>query len=199
MGGGSYNFQRPDRRLISRQPCIYAPSRSGFGADHVVVAVDTSGSIGKQEVNMFFAEMSGVLEDVHPANLWVMWCDAYVHRVDRVEDTSDLQAMYEAGVPGRGGTSFVPVFEKDQGDEHQARCAPVPDGRLWHVPQRPWVPRAVGLHCTHPGGLSVWRSGDDPSGGELIMGGGPDWAVVASQIKIAHEVAIRHRLRNAYS
>jgi predicted metal-dependent peptidase len=112
MGGGSYNFQRPDRRLISRQPCIYAPSRSGFGADHVVIGVDTSGSIGKQEVNMFFAEMSGVLEDVHPANLWVMWCDAYVHRVDRVEDMSDLQAMYEAGVPGRGGTSFVPVFEK---------------------------------------------------------------------------------------
>jgi predicted metal-dependent peptidase len=112
MGGGSYNFQRPDRRLICRQPRIYAPSRSGFGADHVVVAVDTSGSIGKAEVNMFFAELSGVLDDVHPANLWVMWCDAHVHRVDRVEDTSDLQAMYEGGVPGRGGTSFVPVFEK---------------------------------------------------------------------------------------
>jgi predicted metal-dependent peptidase len=44
-GGGSFNFRRPDRRLISREVPIYAPARSGFGVNNMVVAVDTSGSI----------------------------------------------------------------------------------------------------------------------------------------------------------
>jgi len=112
LGGGSYNFRRADRRLITRDPFIYAPARSGFGAENVVVAVDTSGSIGRDELTMFFGEMQGVLDDVNPENLYVMWCDAQVHRVDEVEDTGDLIDMWHAGAPGRGGTSFVPVFEK---------------------------------------------------------------------------------------
>jgi predicted metal-dependent peptidase len=52
LGGGAYNFRRADRRLTTRDPFIYAPARSGFGAETVVVAVDTSGSIGKAEVNL---------------------------------------------------------------------------------------------------------------------------------------------------
>jgi predicted metal-dependent peptidase len=110
LGGGAYNFRRADRRLIVRD--IYAPARSGFGADTVVVAVDTSESIGKDEVTLFFGEMAGILEDVNPERLIVMWCDAKVHRVDEPEDTSDLNDMYQKGAPGRGGTSFIPVFEK---------------------------------------------------------------------------------------
>jgi predicted metal-dependent peptidase len=112
LGGGSYNFRRADRRLITRDPFIYAPARSGYGAENVVVAVDTSGSIDKAELTMFFGEMQGVLDDVNPQNLYVMWCDAQVHRVDEVEDTGDLIDMWHAGAPGRLGTSFVPVFEK---------------------------------------------------------------------------------------
>jgi predicted metal-dependent peptidase len=112
MGGGSYDFRRPDRRLITRNPCIYAPARSGLGAENVVVGVDTSGSVSKKEVNMFFAELMGIFEDVRPQNLWVMWCDAAVHRVDKIEDTADMEGMYHAGPLGGGGTDFRPVFNE---------------------------------------------------------------------------------------
>jgi len=112
VGSGSYDWRRPDRRLIVRD--IYAPGRSGFGAGTVVIAIDTSGSIGERELNMFFAEMAGILEDVKPKRLVVMWCDAKVHRVDEIEEPSDLTELRKKGAPGGGGTSFIPVFDEMQ-------------------------------------------------------------------------------------
>lgn len=110
VGSGTFDWRRPDRRLITRD--IYAPGRSGFGAGTVVVGIDTSGSIGPKELDMFMAEMAGILEDVRPQRLVIMWCDAKVHRVDEAEDASDLITIRAKGAPGGGGTSFIPVFER---------------------------------------------------------------------------------------
>ncbi|KAH2389053.1 hypothetical protein KXW64_007991, partial [Aspergillus fumigatus] len=110
IGSGSFDWRRPDRRLITRD--IYAPGRSGFGAGTVVVGIDTSGSIGPRELDMFMAEMSGILEDVRPKRLVIMWCDAAIGRVDECEDATDLMSIRAKGAPGGGGTSFIPVFEE---------------------------------------------------------------------------------------
>jgi predicted metal-dependent peptidase len=107
-GSGGYNYEVAESELILRE--IYAPSRSGFGAGTVVVGIDTSGSIGPKELDMFFAEMSGILEDIKPKRLFIMWCDARVDRVDECEETSDLNTIRAKKVPGGGGTSFIPVF-----------------------------------------------------------------------------------------
>jgi predicted metal-dependent peptidase len=112
VGSGSNDWRRPDRRLIVRD--IYAPGRSGFGAGTVVIGIDTSGSIREQELNMFFAEMAGILEDVRPKRMVVMWSDAKVHRVDEVEEAADLCALRKKGAPGGGGTDFRPVFDEMQ-------------------------------------------------------------------------------------
>jgi predicted metal-dependent peptidase len=109
LGSGSYNWQAPDRRMITRD--IYIPGRSGFGAGTVVVGCDTSGSIGPKELDMFFAEMSGILEDVRPKRLVIMWCDAKVDQVNECEEAGDLNEVRSKPVPGGGGTSFIPVFE----------------------------------------------------------------------------------------
>lgn len=105
VGSGSYDYRRPDRRLVVRD--IYAPGRSGFGAGLVVIAVDTSGSITNELLKRFFSEISGVLEDVRPKKLLVMWIDAQVHRVDEVEEVSDLLTLKPVG---GGGTDFRPAF-----------------------------------------------------------------------------------------
>jgi len=110
VGSGSNDWRRADRRLIVRD--IYAPGRSGFGAGTVVIGVDTSGSIREQELNMFFAEMAGILEDVKPKRMVVMWCDAHVARIDEVEEAADLMALRKKGAPGGGGTDFRPVFDE---------------------------------------------------------------------------------------
>ena len=113
VGSGGYDWRRPDRRMITRDDPVYAPGRSGHAAGTVVVAVDTSGSIAADAtiIDRFFAEVGGILEDVKPKRLMVIWCDAQVHRVDEVEDAQDLRALRMQPVPGWGGTSFVPVFD----------------------------------------------------------------------------------------
>ena len=58
------------------------------------------------------AEMSGILEDVRPKRLVIMWCDAAIGRVDECEDASDLVNIRAKGAPGGGGTSFIPVFDE---------------------------------------------------------------------------------------
>jgi predicted metal-dependent peptidase len=110
VGGGAYDFRKPDRRMITRD--IYAPGRTGFAAGTVVVGVDTSGSIGQAELDMFMAEMSGILEDVRPEQIVIIWCDAEVNRVDYAEDTDDLNTIRCKGAVGGGGTSFIPVFDR---------------------------------------------------------------------------------------
>lgn len=108
-GGGTYNWRSPDRRFITRN--IIAPQRSGFGAGPMVVACDTSGSMW-DAIKRFLSEMAGMLDDIRPTVIYVMWCDAEVHRVDEVYDAMDLHELRAKKAPGGGGTSFVPVFDK---------------------------------------------------------------------------------------
>lgn len=123
VGSGGNDWRRPERRLISRPflphtelmpscEAVFAPGRSGNGCNTVVVAVDTSGSIGPKILDQFFGEMSGIIDDVRPRRIVVMWCDAKVHRVDEVEEASDLTNLRSKGAPGGGGTAFEPVFKE---------------------------------------------------------------------------------------
>jgi predicted metal-dependent peptidase len=105
VGSGSYDWRKPDRRLIQRD--IYAPQRSGNGCGDVVVAVDTSGSIGQAELDQFMGEMRGILEDVRPMRMFVVMCDAKVQKVYELEEASEL---HDIKLHGGGGTAFDPVF-----------------------------------------------------------------------------------------
>lgn len=106
VGGGGFDWRKPDKRLIQRD--VFAPRRAGNGCGPVVVAVDTSGSIGQRELNHFFGEMRGILDDVQPERIYVVWCDAKVHKVDEVEEASEVDSLKPAG---GGGTDFRPVFD----------------------------------------------------------------------------------------
>ena len=109
IGNDAYDWRKLDRRLIVRG--IGAPGRKGFGAECVVVAVDTSGSITGAILDGFMAELSGILEDVRPREVRLVWCDAKVQRVDDLDEMSDLNTIRAKGAPGGGGTSFIPVFD----------------------------------------------------------------------------------------
>lgn len=111
-GGGTYDWRKPDRRFITRN--IVAPARTGFGCGPIVVGIDTSGSIGQKQLDVFFGEMFGILDDIRPSTIHVMWCDAKMHRCDEVHDTTDLLDLRMQKAPGGGGTDFRPVFDAIQ-------------------------------------------------------------------------------------
>lgn len=109
VGGGGYDWRKPDRRLITRSPrAIVAPQRSGNGCDTIVVGIDTSGSIGQRILDTFFGELKGIIADLQPERVYVVWCDAAVHKADECTDVEDVGGLKPAG---GGGTDFRPVFD----------------------------------------------------------------------------------------
>lgn len=113
-GAGGYNWQRPDRRLIVRN--IVAPGRTGHGAKLIIIGGDNSGSM-YGDLDRILSEVKGILEEINPEKIIVIWCDAEVHEVDEVSEPADIVAIQKRGTTGGGGTNFVPVFQHIE-DEH---------------------------------------------------------------------------------
>lgn len=106
----SYNWNKPNRRMLLRG--MYTPRRVGTRCGHVVVAVDTSGSVSDLELRAFLGEMASILGDVKPEKMTIIWCDAQVDRVDELDEPEELLHLTRAeGIPGRGGTRFDPPFK----------------------------------------------------------------------------------------
>lgn len=116
LGQRSETWAKPNRRRLVLNPIVIMPGRRGFGAEDVVCVIDTSGSIGQKELDSFFAEVGGVLQDVRPKRIHVVWCDAAVAGVDVVSSLDDLGHV-RANPKGGGGTDFRPPFEwvREQG------------------------------------------------------------------------------------
>lgn len=112
IGGGSYDWKRPDRRLLMRREPIVVPGRSGNGVGKLVMGMDTSGSVNQETVGLWLGTLAGMLADLNPEVVYVIWCDARVHRVDEVDDPGDIEWLRCQGAPGGGGTKFIPVFEQ---------------------------------------------------------------------------------------
>jgi predicted metal-dependent peptidase len=128
VGDWRYNWRKPDRRLITRD--IIAPAKSRYGAGDIFIAGDTSGSMSQKEISQCLGIVAGVLEQVSPRRLAVIWCDNQVRRVDEVEDVFDLERIQKEGTSGGWGTSFVPVFDwiKNNTDETPSALIYFTDG-----------------------------------------------------------------------
>jgi predicted metal-dependent peptidase len=82
---------------------------------NVVVAVDTSGSISHQELSDFVSEAHAILTSISSVRMTLIDCDAAVQQVLVIEEGQSIDGspLPWEGRPfkGRGGTSFVPVFQ----------------------------------------------------------------------------------------
>lgn len=100
-----YSYLRPSSR---REGDAILPSLRSAQVD-VVVAVDTSGSIGREELESFMAEVDALKGQVR-ARLTLLACDSEL----APEGPWEFEPWQEARLPrelrGGGGTSFVPVF-----------------------------------------------------------------------------------------
>jgi predicted metal-dependent peptidase len=106
---GDYSWRRPSRRYIASG--LYMPSLDRVPRmGEVVVAMDTSGSIGGEEIKEFFGHLNKILEDVLPEKTHLIYCDARAFYGAEFT-TEDLPIMpSQQNVQGGGGTSFRPVF-----------------------------------------------------------------------------------------
>jgi predicted metal-dependent peptidase len=110
-GRDTQTWARPNRRRLAAPPHVYWPGRMGMQAGCVLSVNDTSGSVSDKEQATFFGELHGILSDLQPEMLYVMFVDAEVHGTHELHDTNDLIGL-KSQVKGGGGTDMTVAFKE---------------------------------------------------------------------------------------
>lgn len=101
------NWRRINRRELERTGVVTADVGSPT-VELVVVAVDTSGSVGRRTLDYFGGHINTILGEVRPKKVRIIYCDAAINKITDVEDGEPIQLEAIGG----GGTDFRPVFTK---------------------------------------------------------------------------------------
>jgi len=106
---GDYAFYPFNKKHLWRGLCL--PSMKAPGLDHIVVAIDTSGSMENPLLERVLAEIEALRCAANCA-MTLMQCDTDIRTLRRYEawelSTADFTRMR---IDGRGGTSLVPPFD----------------------------------------------------------------------------------------
>ncbi len=129
--GSDYStYRRPNRRYLSSG--MYMPSGISEQVGELVVAIDTSGSIGQRELSAFLTEVKEICETVHPESVRLMYWDTSVCR-DEKYDMHELDTLVQSTKPaGGGGTDVDCVTDYIRDNNINAQAAIVlTDGYLF--------------------------------------------------------------------
>jgi predicted metal-dependent peptidase len=111
-----YRWTPPNRRYIGSG--LYLPSVDRSGVGPIVIGVDTSGSIGQEELDQFAGEISAISDEVQPEAIHVVYCDAAVQASQLFTCGDPIQLEPKGG----GGTDFRPVFQWVEENDIQPTC-----------------------------------------------------------------------------
>jgi predicted metal-dependent peptidase len=96
------SWRRVNRRMLSQD--VYLPTLIGEKVGHIAIGVDTSGSIGADELNVFLSEVKAVVEEVHPDKIDLIYWDGNVAGHE-VYDMATMSNLVSSTKPvGGGGT-----------------------------------------------------------------------------------------------
>ena len=102
-----YTMRKPNKKFLNTAG-IYMPSMEGNQINHLAVGVDTSGSVSDRELERFLSELNAISEEMNIKKISIMYTD---HEVAKIEEYTEGESITEFKLKGRGGTSFVPVFD----------------------------------------------------------------------------------------
>jgi predicted metal-dependent peptidase len=111
-----YCWSPPNRRFVHQG--LYLPGLRSEELGEVVLAVDTSGSIGEKELARFAAEAQGILE-AFDCSLTILYHDTAVQAVRHWRSGEGPLTLEPAG---GGGTSHVCVFDWVSARAEQPAC-----------------------------------------------------------------------------
>lgn len=142
--GSDYStWRKPNRRYIGAG--MYMPSGISEQIGEIVVAIDTSGSIGGPQLQAFLSEVKGIAETVHPEAVRLLYWDTEVCGAEEYKGEELANLIQSTKPKGGGGTTVecVPAYLQDK--QIKAQCVIVlTDGYLggsWGEWQHPllWV------------------------------------------------------------
>lgn len=157
-GNDFSTWRRPNRRFVSSG--VYLPSGVSEAVGELVIAIDTSGSIGGRELQRFLSEVASICETVKPSAVRLLYWDTRVCRDEKYE-AEQVQDIAKSTKPAGGGGTDVSCVNKHM-VEHNIKPQAVvvlTDGYLggeygtWTVPVL-WC--VVGSTQTPPVGKTVF-------------------------------------------
>lgn len=95
---GEYSWARPNRRFQQYLPSTGRVQTMGT----VVVQVDVSGSISKQELDYYNGHLSRIMADCHPEKVHVIYTDTEVQRHVEFSEGEEVSLQFYSG----GGTDM---------------------------------------------------------------------------------------------
>lgn len=118
-GKDEYTWRKFNRRLIPSD--LYLPTVENETIGEVIVAIDTSGSIGQDQINEFATELVSICEAVSPDAVRVLWWDTKVHGQQLFTDNyQNIGTMLKP--QGGGGTRVSCVSEYINKHKLKAEC-----------------------------------------------------------------------------
>ena len=103
--GNDYStWRRPNRRYVSAG--IYLPSGISETVGELVIAIDTSGSIGGRELSQFLGEVAAIAKAVKPQAVRLLYWDTAVCR-DEYYLQDQLDDIVKSTKPAGGGGTMV--------------------------------------------------------------------------------------------
>ena len=138
--GSDYStYRRPNRRYLSSG--MYMPSGISESVGELLVAVDTSGSIGQRELSVFLSEIKEICDTVHPDAIRLLYWDTKVCADERYVGAECEDLAKSTKPAGGGGTDVRCVTDYITKEEIKAQaCIVLTDGYLyggwsqWNMP-----------------------------------------------------------------
>lgn len=109
VGNDYSTWRRPNRRYVSSGH--YMPSGVSEQVDELVIAIDTSGSIGQRELGQFLGEVKAICETVHPSAVRLLYWDTEVAGDEKYEGDAVAKIVDSTKPAGGGGTLVECVCE----------------------------------------------------------------------------------------
>ena len=118
-GNDEYTWRKMNKRHMANN--IYTPSVENETIGELVVAIDTSGSIGSEELAKFASELQSICEVSNPERVRVLWWDTQVHGEQIFEnDYNNIGGMLKP--LGGGGTHVSCVSKYINKERISAEC-----------------------------------------------------------------------------
>ena len=121
-----YSWRKPNRRFISQG--IILPSLYSEGIGKIDFAIDTSGSVSREDFNRFISEIGYVFQRFNPKEIGIMQFDSVLQSNDKVVNMQDFMKLE---FKGGGGTQIEPVLEAYKESSAKALIV-LTDGYLYH-------------------------------------------------------------------
>lgn len=108
-GSDEYTWRKFNKRQMAND--IYLPSMENESIGELIVAIDTSGSIGGEELTEFASELASICSVATPSKIRVLWWDTEVHgeQVFLPEHYHNIKEILKP--QGGGGTMVSCVSE----------------------------------------------------------------------------------------